>query len=163
GIAQLVTPPPTARYRVYLRYQIDAPATTRIPAFGRLENALKAAGFEKDPGPDDESENRTCTSMTGKAASDNARRLTQIHHVRGVVLSPADDNVPPQDTPVKVVLDLRWQLSPRRQRQVAEQVVAKLRDLGFREAVGYEHRDHTRVVGTVPAGKVEELVKGPEP
>src|SRR5262245_49632927 len=36
GIAQVVAPPPPQRYRVYLHYQIDAPAATRIPAFHQL-------------------------------------------------------------------------------------------------------------------------------
>src|SRR5262249_13724472 len=131
--------------------------------FRRLERALADAGFDKDPGPPDEADNRTYTSMTGKVAADTARRLTQIHHVLGVVLYPDNWNLPPQDTPVKVALDLRWAVSPRRPPQAAERFVAAVRDVGFSEAVGYDHRDHTRVVGTVPAGKVEELVKGPQP
>jgi len=98
--------------------------------------------------------------MTGKIAPDNARRLTQVHYVHGVVLYPEGYTLPAGDkTPVKVVLDLRRPVLLSRQPELAEQ----LRDMGFREAVGYDHRDHTRIIGAVPPGNVEELVKGPGP
>src|SRR5262249_34290956 len=46
----------------------------------------------------------------------------------------------------------------RQQRVLADQVRAVLQEFGFREAAGYDDRGHTRLVGTVPAGKLDPLL-----
>ncbi len=55
-------------------------------------------------------------------------------------------------------------VAPDRQRQLAEQVKAVLRTLNFREAIAYDHHGYghlpfTRLVGTIPSGRLEVLLK----
>src|SRR5262249_17299067 len=44
------------------------------------------------------------------------------------------------------------------QRLLAEQTAAVLKELGFREAVGYDDRGHTRLVGMVPVDQLDALL-----
>src|SRR5213079_1143077 len=53
--AEAPAPPPPARYRVYLRYSMNAQGINRLPQFLDFVKQLKAVGFEKDePGPERE-------------------------------------------------------------------------------------------------------------
>jgi hypothetical protein len=46
---------------------------------------------------------------------------------------------------------------PREQRQLADQVRERLEQKGFREAIGYDHRGYTRLMGTIPATELSSL------
>src|SRR5207245_2016799 len=46
-----------------------------------------------------------------------------------------------------------------RQRLLADQVRSLLREVGFHEAVGYDHRGHTRLVGMIPTGNLDLLLE----
>src|SRR5262249_12175204 len=50
-------------------------------------------------------------------------------------------------------------LPPGQQRLLSEQVRERLKALGFKEAIAYDHRGFTRMVGTVRGGDVETLLK----
>src|SRR5262249_28073160 len=50
-------------------------------------------------------------------------------------------------------------LSAAKQLQLSRQSLPRLEALGFREAIGYDHRGFTWLVGTVPAGQLNELLK----
>jgi hypothetical protein len=160
GHAQVIAPPPPARYRVVLRYRLDMPAAARVPAFFRLLRDLEQAGFTKDPdGPEDEPANRSYTTMTGIVGSANARRLPRVRFVRRVLIQPSDYVLPDDPkAPVKVAIELQPLFEPARQARLVEQMRPLLRKVGFREAVGYDNRDHTRLAGTIPAGRLDSLL-----
>ena len=59
---------------------------------------------------------------------------------------------------MKVQIDLASGIPLDRQRLFEEQSLAKLKDLGFKEKVGYDNRGHTRLLGTVPVEELETLL-----
>jgi hypothetical protein len=153
-------PPPPARYDVELRYRINAPRAARIAQFLALTRFLESVGFQKDPGEDTEAEDPTETRMTGTIASANALRLLDDPRVKSLLLMPEGYKLPDDFTaPVKVQLGLVAGLPLDRQRLLADQVLAKLAGLGFREAVGYDNRGHTRLVGSIPRGQLDTLLE----
>ncbi len=157
--AEPLTPPPPARYRVLLEYRLAPISKVRIEQFFELLRDLKAVGFQKDPGPENEVEDTSFTRMTGTIAPANARRLLSVHRVRRVLLYPEDFKTPADpNTPVKVSLEMPTGLLPPQQQVLANQVRPFLDREGFREAVGYDHRGQTRIVGTIPAGRLENLL-----
>ena len=60
-------------------------------------------------------------------------------------------------------LDLAGNLPADRQRELSNQTRVLLRELGFKEPAGYDHRGllpgrpYTRIVGTIPKGKLDLL------
>jgi hypothetical protein len=158
--AQPAAPPPPKEYKVHLRYRIRANRAQRIAQFLEMTKYLQAIGFNKDPGPDNEAEDNDATRMTGTIPSANARRLLSERHVKSLLLIPAGFEVPADpEAPVKVQLQLSGGLPLDRQQVLADQVRGLLLKLGFREAVGYDNRAHTRLVGTVPAGRLTLLLE----
>jgi hypothetical protein len=157
--ADPAAPPPPKRYDVRLRYQIDAFRKERLVLFDELLKHFKEIGFDKNPGPDDEPENPKYTHMTGSIASEDARKLLVDRHVKSLLLTPAGGMVPEGDTPVRVQLDLVGGLNTQNQQKLADQVREVLAPLGFREAVGYESRGNRRLLGMIPAGKLDGLLE----
>lgn len=158
--AQPATPAPPKTYQVRLRYQIQANRNERIVQFRAMLKYLESIGFNKDPGEENEAADASLNRMTGTISSANAHKLLEAPHVRSVLLMPPDFKVPEDvDQPVKVQLELVSGLPLDRQRALFDQVVEKLRQLGFREGVAFDHRHYTRIVGTIPAGQLETLLK----
>ncbi|MCI0464119.1 MAG: hypothetical protein L0Z62_44870, partial [Gemmataceae bacterium] len=160
ALAQPAAPPPPREYKVHLRYRIRAGRSDRIAQFFEMTRYFESLGFRKDPGPENEAEDWNQTRMSGLIPSATARRLLVEPHVKALLLIPATLELPPgEDTPVKVQLQLTGGLPLDRQNALAEQVSTLLRDLGFREAIGYDNRGHTRLVGTMPAGRLDLLLE----
>ena len=165
--AQPAAPPPPKQYEVQIRYRIFAARNDRLAQFARMTRYLKSIGFAKDEGPEGEEEDPTQTLMTGNirvASRQDRERLVEKfladRHIKAILLIPAGLRLPEDaQTPVKVQLELAPVLARNRERVLADQTRAKLADLGFREAVGYDNRGHTRMVGTIPAGQLDTLLK----
>src|SRR5207249_523571 len=116
-------------------------------------------GFKKDPGPDNEAEDPEQTRMSGTIPSANAGRILRDPHVKTILLAPAGFALPAdKNASIKVQLELMRGMPLVRQRLLAEQTVKVLQGAGFDEAVGYDNRGHSRIVGRLPAGKVESLI-----
>lgn len=156
--AEPKAPPPPERYDVTLRYQINAFRNERLVKFAEMLQTLEKIGFQKKPGPDTEPEDRAANRMEGSVASAAARKLLLERHVRAALLVPQGVKLPEGEQPVRVDLGLKDGLPVERQRVLADQVRDVLKALGFREAVGYDNRGHTRLLGSVPAKQVEPLL-----
>jgi hypothetical protein len=153
-------PPSPKEYRVVLRYQIRAARGTRLARFHDLLRHLEALGFRADEGTEDAAEDTEQTRLSGTIPVAGARRLFSDPHVRSVLLAPADHPLPTDsDQPVKIQCELLPGLPLPQQRLLAEQVRTLMEALGFREALGYDNRSHTRLVGTMPAGRVSLLLE----
>ncbi len=160
AVGQAPSPPPPAKYRVWLRYQLRVTPVERPGHFFQLLDALEALGFKKDAGSENEEADPLADRMTGTIVSANARKLLRDRRVQALVLAPADFKLPEDaDAPVKVRLELLPGLPPTGQRLLSDQVRPLLAAVGFREAIGYDHRGHTRLVGTVPAGRLDLLLQ----
>jgi hypothetical protein len=150
---------PPARYDVELRYRINASRNQRIAQFLAMTRDLESLGFKKNPGEESEAEDPTETRMTGSIDAANARKLLDEPHVKALLLVPAGYVLPQEaKAPVKVHLDLASGLPADRQRSLEDQVRVRLAPLGFREAIGYDNRGHTRLVGWIPRGELETLL-----
>jgi hypothetical protein len=164
--AEPVAPPPPDRYKVVVRYRIAAARNERVAQFRAMVRYLESLGFKKDPGPFGEEEDTSLTRITGTLATDatgkasvKARRFLLDNRVKTVLLLPDGYELPGEaDKPVRVQLDLVPGLPLDRQRLLAEQTRDRVKPFGFREAVGYYNRGHTRMVGTIPAGQLETLL-----
>jgi hypothetical protein len=175
--------PRPEEYDVRIRYRIDAYSTTRIRQFVPMLRYFESLGFRAGEGPDDEQVNPGVTLMTGTVPAATARKLLDERHVEAILLVQTGAKPPAAEEPVRVDLGLASFLRPEhmrllagkeaarpddlaaaedllaRQRLLADQVRDVLvKDLGFREAGGYDTRWHTRLVGTVPGGKLDALL-----
>ena len=162
--AQPRTPPPPPAFDVEIHYRIFAARNQRARAFQRLLEDLKGLGFQRDPddaaaGEDkNEVENVKATRLKGTIPPRNARLILRNPYVRTIRLVPAGVKLPAADQPVRVDLTLAAELSPSRQRVLAADLVSILKMLGFRQGVGYDQRQFTRLLGSLPAGKIETLL-----
>jgi hypothetical protein len=142
---------------VVIHYRIRAPRNNRLVQYFAMIRYFESIGFKKDPGPESEPEDADQIRMTGTIASTNARKLLVDRHVKALLLIPAGYELPAER--VKVQLELASIPDLSRQRLLASQVRAILERVGFREAVGYDNRGHTRLVGTLPAARLELLLQ----
>jgi hypothetical protein len=158
--ADLSAPPPPAEYDVQIRYQIDAFRNERLPQYFAMMRYFESLGFQRKGEPEDgEPENPRHTLLAGTIPSKTARKLLAERHVRSVLLLPKGTVLAADAAePVRVHLELAGGLSPERQGELAEQVRSVLRDMDFHEGIGYDDRDHTRLVGWIPGGKVKDLL-----
>jgi hypothetical protein len=160
GRAQNASPPAPTEYQAVIRYRIRASAEVRVPQFREMIRYLESIGFHKAPGPEDEEEDADQVRLAGTISAANAHKILRERHVRSVLLIPAGFTVPAEaDVAVKVQLLLPTTLELERQQVLARQVAAGLAAQGFREAIGYDNRGHTRLVGYFPAGKLELLLE----
>ena len=160
ALAQPPAPPPPAEYQIALRYRLRTAPVERPGQFYQLLDALEALGFKKNAGPEGEEADPSVDRMTGTITSGSARKLLSDPRVQALLLAPPG-YLPPEDpeAPVKVQLELQPGLGLERQRALADQVRLVLVEQGFRESAGYDHRGHTRLVGVVPAGKLDLLLQ----
>ena len=160
--ADYSAPPPPKEYEVDIRYQIYAGRNQRIVQFQDLVRYLESIGFHKKPAADPEAEiqDPNQTRMSGTIASEQVPRVLLDPHVKSILLRPTDFKLPEDpDKPVKVQLTLASALPLDRQRLLEDQVRERLNLLGFREAIGYDHRGHTRLVGWIRTGNLSILLK----
>jgi hypothetical protein len=158
--AARAAPPPPKQYDVAIRYRIDAGRTDRLAQFDEMLRYLGAAGFKAEPGQEEDALDPYATRLQGTIASADVRKLLREPHVQALLLKPAGSALPEDPAaPVKVQLELADGFPPDRQRLLADEIRPKLAQLGFQEAVGYDSRGHTRMVGTIPAGELHTLLK----
>jgi hypothetical protein len=160
--ADFPAPPPPKEYNVEIRYQIYADPNQRIAQFQNLVRFLESIGFHKKPAADPRAEilDPRQTRMSGTISSDKVRQILLDPHIKSLLLIPAGFTLPEDGTkPVKVQLELTSGLPLDRQRLLAEQAVERLHFLGFREAIGYDHHGHTRLVGWIPRSNLEILLQ----
>jgi hypothetical protein len=165
AVAAPASPPaplPPAVYDVQIRYQINAFGNEHIAQYFAMTRYLKDAGFVRDPEeivPDDEPEDSRYNRMTGRIASDKVRLLLGEPHVRVLQLTPKGVKPPAEaDKLVRVDLRLASGFTANRQQWLRSQVREAISDLKFREAVGYDTRDDTRLLGAIPAGQLDALL-----
>ncbi|MCI0681342.1 MAG: S8/S53 family peptidase [Gemmataceae bacterium] len=167
--AQPATPPPPAHYQVVLRYRIVAPRDQHAILYDRLVKHLQGLKFEFQPPLDERPEtdriDPSKNEFRGRLAAAQAPRLRDNLSVAGVLLVPDGFKLPDAaDQPVRVRLELAGNLEVDRQRELAEQTKLLLGLLGFKEAGHYDHRGaggrpYTKLMGTVPRGQLEVLLK----
>jgi hypothetical protein len=158
---QAPAPAPPKEYDVILRYRIVGGRNERLAGYLAMTRYLKSIGYV--PNPDQEIDPRDVneTRLMGSMPSTVDRKLLFLEpHIEAVLLMPGGYKLPDDlATPVKVQLELASGLPPDRQRVFADQVRAKVRRLGFQEAIGYDHRGHTRLLGLIRSGEVETLLR----
>jgi subtilisin family serine protease len=160
GLAAPQGPPPPKEYQAQLRYYIGAARDQHIVAYDALVKYLKSTGFQFVPGAGTDREDVSKNTLAGTIASANALKLLGNAHVQAVLLLPPKYKLPARaEEPVKVQLTLASGFRPERQRALFNQTLDILAKLGFQEGIGYDHRGFTRVVGTIPSGQVETLLK----
>jgi hypothetical protein len=156
------TPPPPAAWNVQIRYQIFAFRNERLRQYAEMTAALKAAGFERDPDDviaDDEPENPKATRMSGTVPNKGVARLLAQRHIRSLLLYPKGSKLPAKGTRVRVDVLLSSGFSPVTQKLLFTQTAAVLaKGAGFIAGFGYDHRGHTRLVGSVPVENLEKLL-----
>jgi hypothetical protein len=160
--ADYPSPPPPKEYQVEIRYQIYADLHQRIIQFQDLVRYLESVGFHKKPAEDPRAEmsDPRQTRMSGTIASGQVHQLLGDRRVKSLLIIPAGFKLPEDGSkPVKVQLELISGLGSGRQLLLADQVLEKLHLLGFREAIGYDHRGHTRLVGWIPVANLELLLQ----
>lgn len=157
--AEAISPPPPKEYRVILRYQLRGPRVERLRQFAAMKSYLQSLGFQKDASEENEAEDPRITRITGTIGSANARKMLGDEHVRSILLAPSDFSPPAEaQQPVKVQLELMGGRELDRQRLLADQLKEVLKNGGFQEAIAYDNRGHTRIVGTIRAGLVPRLL-----
>jgi hypothetical protein len=151
-------PLPPATYDVVVNYRIVAYPNERIPQFKAMLKDLAAHGFRRDPNDGaapDEAADSTATRLRGTVPAANARSLLLERHVRSLLLIPVGEKLPEAAAPVRVAIELAGGLTPDRERLLHAQTTEALGALKFVEAVGYDHRGFSRLVGTLPADQLD--------
>jgi hypothetical protein len=170
ALAQPPAPPAPTKYRVMLRYAIPAARNEHVVQYDSLIRHLQGLNFEFIPPlnkhPDSDREDRTKNYLEGDIAGEKALKLLDHSAVQTLLLRPIapEEFKLPDDpnAPVVVRLELAGNLPPDRQRTLANQTRVLLRELGFKEPIGYDHRGisgrpYTRMVGTIPKAKLDLL------
>src|SRR5262249_17550990 len=129
--------------------------------FGRMVRYFESVGFKKSPGPATEPEDPEQILMSGTIAQANARKLLVDPHVKAVLLIPSDYQMPSGEQDLALV---SLELVSTANLQVRERLAAQLRALlhtavGLEEAVGYDNRGHNRILGSLPASKLQLLLE----
>jgi hypothetical protein len=155
--ARVPAPPSPKVFDVQLRYRIHGGRNDRIVQFFELVDQLERVGFKKEPGPENEAEDSTLNRMTGTIASRRVPDLFRDPRVKSVLLTPQDYKLPADDQPVRVQIQLTGGYPLETQRLLALESVSRLREMGFKESIGYDHQGFTRLVGIVPASSVPNL------
>ncbi len=170
AFGQPPAPPLPEKYSVKLRYYIPAPRDQHVAQYDAMIRHLQKLKFEFIPPldelPEANREDPSKNYLTGVISSANAQEILHalpVQSVQLIPLAPVEFKLPKDgDEPVLVRLELGGNLQPDRQRELANQTRVLLRELGFKEPAGYDHRGYTgraytRIVGTIPSGKFDLL------
>ncbi len=156
--AQVIAPPPPTDYDAQIRYQISGSRLARLESFFAMKKYLESHGFKPAPESEEQAEDPFATRLQGTVSSANTHRLFGDSHVRTLLLVPAGFKLPEGDQPVKIQIELEGGREQRWQRLLAQQTRVLLATQGFQEAVGYDNRGHTRLLGTIPAAALPRLL-----
>src|SRR5262245_41571111 len=163
--AQPASPPKPAKYQTMLRYRITAARDQHIMLYDALIDHLKSLGFEFDPPlakrPRTDREDPTKNMIKGTVSAANAGKILDNFNVASLLLIPDGFRLPEDPKQlVRLRIELTNGLPPDRQRELSEQTRVLLRDIGFFEAVGYDHhgksgQSFTRLVGAISVGRLD--------
>lgn len=153
-------PPAPETYNARLRYQIRAFRTERIRLFNEMAVALRAAGFVRDPdeardAPEDEPANPKATRMTGTIPPKGVPKAVQTRFVRTLLLWPKGTTLPKDAARTRVDIYLDANFLPQTQRMIHRRTAETLEKAGFVEAFGYDTENDSRLVGSLPGGKLD--------
>jgi hypothetical protein len=159
-LGSAVAAEPPAKYDVQISYRINAFRNERLLQYGEMMRYLQKLGFERDPeeASETEAEDVKHTRLRGTIPARQARELLNERHIRSILLWPHGTKPPEPAQPVRVDIELSDNLSLEGQRQLSEQTFEVLAGLQFRGAVGYDTRGYTRIVGSMPYGRLETLL-----
>jgi hypothetical protein len=160
--AQVIVPAKPKEYDVSLRYRIRAASQQRIATFEAMAKHLKSIGFKHideklfetdllDPGAE---------KVTGTIASDAVGKLFDNPNIKTVLLTPVGSK--PFEDPAKMVelkLDIASGFLQNEQRDLHNQIIDHLAQLGFVANTAYDHAGFTMIRGTMPAANVPLLTK----
>lgn len=160
--AQVKYPERPESVDLQLRYRIRADRDERIRQFRALEAHLKKLGFDRKRFPDDELDilDPNAERFEGRIPSKNVFAVLDDPRVRSILFKPTTFQYP--DTPDKAVpvrISIASGFLPSDQKRLHGQIVAQLTRLGFRQAVGYDHRAYTLIRGDIPGGNLFRLLK----
>src|SRR5208282_3536704 len=123
---QPAAPPPPAKYRASIRYDLPSPRDQHVLHYDTLVEQLKGLAFEFIPAledlPETDREDPTKNVLTGILPSTSVRKLLTYPDVAAIFVTPLDYKLPADAAvPVKVRLELASGFGPQRQLALAEQ------------------------------------------
>jgi hypothetical protein len=158
--AQRIVPPPPPEYAVQFRYRIRVGGNERVVQYREMMRHLAAAGFRRTDTPEsNEAVDPKADRMSGVIAANRVGDLLGEPHVKSILLMPNGYKLP--DNPeqrVLVQIKLVETSSLSQQRALFYQALDKLRRMGLVDKVGYDQEDYSRILGSIPAGDVEDLL-----
>ncbi|MFO0880531.1 MAG: hypothetical protein U0840_24560 [Gemmataceae bacterium] len=162
GHASPKEPPGPDAFNALVRYEILNYRSERVRAYFDFMKALKEIGFTRDPSnppADDEPDNPQSEPILGSLPAGKVDALLALRPVRSVLLFPKGTKLPEKGARLRVQFALSSGYLPQTQRALFRQTVTVLaKDLGFIEAVGYDHRGYTKLLGSVPAENALRLL-----
>ncbi|MBY0514622.1 MAG: hypothetical protein K2P78_12000, partial [Gemmataceae bacterium] len=159
---QVVYPPRADKLDVEIRYRIRADRDERVRQWRVLKAHLDNLQFVPFPRDDlqDDILDPTAERFSGTIPGANVLGTLTDPRVQNILFAPAGYKYPDDlAAPVSVRFGLTTGLHPADQQRLHGQVVARLAVMGFREAVGYDHKGYTLVRGVIPYGRLGRLVK----
>jgi hypothetical protein len=167
--AQVPGPDLPTKYRAIVRYRIQAPRDIHVAHYDAMIEHLKSLNFEFDPPledhPDTDREDPNKNQIVGMVPGKNAVKILQNPSVATILLVPEEFKLPDQpEQQVHLRLELASGFPADRQRELGDQVRVILGLLGFKEAQGYDYHGYskkpfTRIVGAIPAGQLDLLLR----
>lgn len=160
--AEPPAPPPPQTYDVQISYRINAFRNERLLQYNEMTGYLKKLGFQRDPKEaveETEPEDVKHTRISGTIPSRRARDILNERHVRSIQLTPHGAKLPEDKAArVRVEIELSGGLTPEDQYRLNRQTFEVLAGLSFFEAVAYDPRGYTRLVGSMPLQNVAALL-----
>ncbi len=154
-------PPPPETYDVQISYRINAFRNERLLQYAEMMRYLKKRGFQRNPQDvaENEAEDVAHTRLSGTVPGRHAQDLVNERHIRSILLIPHGAKLPEDKaTRVRVEIELFSGLTPEGQYRLSRQTLEVLAGLSFFEAVGYDSRGYTRLVGSMPFQNVDMLL-----
>jgi hypothetical protein len=154
-------PPLPETYDVRISYRINAFRNERLLQYAEMMHYLKKIGFERDPQDVSETEAEEVghTRLRGTVPGHRAHDLLNERHIHSIQLIPHGAKLPEDKAArVRVEIDLFHDLTPEQQYLLSRQTFEVLAGLSFFEAVAYDTRGYTRLVGSMPFNNVERLL-----
>ncbi len=144
-------------YQVRIRYSIEAERQQRYAFYKQMLGRLQAVGFQADPGR--HGEEIYGDRLAGKIPARGIAALRSERFLRAAVLVPSNFQLPTEpDKTVLVRLDLTTILGEERQYEIAQQARGQLKKMGFQENEAHDHKNHTRLLGRLPAPALDALL-----
>jgi len=161
AFAQVKYPKPPDQYAVEFRYRIKADRNERIRQFEAMTKFLGDLGFKETPTEDSDLAvlDQNAERMIGTIPSSSAGKILNDPHIQTVLLMPEGFKPPDDKERVKLQIDLSAGGALERQQLFVLQTRRALEGLGFQDSIAYENRAYTRLRGTMPWGKVRNLLK----